>query len=219
MNRRKLEITEELRDLGFYSMADSLDNDRPRHEDYRFYSADLAKARRESTEEELPETVYIRAGELLDEWFSIKPVNVMERRVVKITKNQLKRIIREVISESSGTRAPYDSFGDVVGGRYNSRGRMVPAGGSVIPVSVEPAWDFITSMGAPRVSPSFWEDGKLMRFTPKELEALLNTILGLSGPGYRQWQAGEVAADRFIEELEDLVQVARERPEYFGEEY
>ena len=145
---------------------------------------------------------------------------------MKITKRQLKRIIREEkqklirearIDKRSGTQAPYDSFGDVVGGRYNSRGRMIPAGGSRIPVSVEPAWNFITSMGAPRVSPSFWEDGKLMRFTPAELEALLNTILGLSGPGYRQWRAGEVPADRFIEELEDLIQFAKKRPEYFGE--
>ena len=145
---------------------------------------------------------------------------------MKITKRQLKRIIREEkqklirearIEKRSGTQAPYDSFGDVVGGRYNSRGRMIPATGSRIPLRAERAWDFITSMGAPRVAPSFWEDGKLMRFTPEELEALLDTILGLSGPGYTQWRAGEVPADRFIEELEELVQFAKQNPEYFGE--
>ena len=105
MNRRKLEITEELRDLGFDFTADSLDEENPSASEYRYYSADMQKARRESTEEELPQAVYLRAVELVDEWFSL-PNQMMERKTMKITKRQLKRIIREerlkILRENQG---------------------------------------------------------------------------------------------------------------------
>ena len=135
---------------------------------------------------------------------------------MKMTEGQLRRILRRAINESSGTIAPGDTFTNK-GGRYNSRGRMIPRGGSEIHPRAQEAWDFICGMSAPNVAPSFWEDGKLMRFSPSELEALLNSLLGLSGPGYEEWSAGAYAADEFIEELEDLVQHAKENPEYYGE--
>ena len=99
MEIRQYEIAEELRDLGFVSTADSLDEDQPGRSEYRYYAQDMEKARRDSTEEELPNDTYHKAYDLVDEWFSLIPEyernQVVENKTVKITKNQIKRIIRE----------------------------------------------------------------------------------------------------------------------------
>ena len=129
---------------------------------------------------------------------------------MKTTVAKLKRIIREVLIESSGTKAPYDSFGDVVGGRYSSRGRMVPAGGSEIHPNAREAWEFLQDMDAPHVSPSFWEDGKLMRFGLGELEDLLDSLQEMTGPGTEEWQAGNPIADEFIDRLEEEIELMKQ---------
>ena len=129
---------------------------------------------------------------------------------MKTTMPKLKRIIRKILIETSGTKGSYDSFGDVVGGQQNSRGRMIPAGGSEILTNAKEAWDFICDMGAPNVSPSFWEDGKLMRFDVEELEDLLDSLLGMSGPGTEQWNADNTAANTFIEKLEDHISLVKQ---------
>jgi len=69
MNNEKIAICDELRDLGFPSMADSLEFDNPTIEDKQYYLADLDRAAAESTEEELPESVYFEVKALLDRFF------------------------------------------------------------------------------------------------------------------------------------------------------
>ena len=128
-----------------------------------------------------------------------------------MNKRQLRRIIRRVINESSGTKGPYDSFGDVVGGRHSSRGRMVPTGGSEIHPNAQEAWEFICDMDAPHVPPSFWEDGKLAsRFGLGELEDLLDSLLEMDGPAFAEWTVGEPAADAFIARLEEEIQLLQQ---------
>jgi hypothetical protein len=85
-----MDIIEELKDLGFYSLADSLESENPTNREYRFYAADIEKARRESTEEELSPLAYRRAQYLIDKYFELTESNQM-----KITKNQLREIILE----------------------------------------------------------------------------------------------------------------------------
>lgn len=128
---------------------------------------------------------------------------------MRTSKRRLRKILRKVLVES-GIKASGDSFGDVVGGRYNTRGRMIPSGGSEIHHWAQDAWDFINEMGAPNVSPSFWEDGKLMRFSVTALEKLLESIMYLSGPRYEAWEAGAYGADEFIEGLEDHIALRKE---------
>lgn len=65
----KITICGELRDLGFPSMADSLEFDNPTIADKQYYLADLDRAAAESTEEELPESVYFEVKALLDRFF------------------------------------------------------------------------------------------------------------------------------------------------------
>ena len=126
---------------------------------------------------------------------------------MKTTIAELRKIIKKVITEAnydSGTR-PYGSGGG--GGRYNSRGKLIPRGGSEISMEAQDAWNFITDMGAPAVSPSFFEEGKLMRFSLDELKALHFDILFLHGPEYKQWEKGAYMADEFLAKLQEHIEL------------
>ena len=91
-SQRQIEIIEEIKDLGFHMMADSLIEDNPTKADIVYYQQDIEKARRESTEEEFPINEYYKIHELIAEYFENY---LKEHHSMKISKNQLKKIIRE----------------------------------------------------------------------------------------------------------------------------
>jgi hypothetical protein len=92
------QIFEELEELGFSGMVANLEEERLNADGgididiMKYYLDDLERARVESTEEELPEHVYLRARELLGELFG-----VVSETVVRLTVGNLRKIIREAI--------------------------------------------------------------------------------------------------------------------------
>lgn len=76
---RQSQIEDELEDVGFPSMAESL-RDGAVASDYHLYIRDLHRARRENTEDELPTSVYNHVKSLLDEWFTIADQPLPMRR-------------------------------------------------------------------------------------------------------------------------------------------
>ena len=55
LSDEKYDIIDELNDLGFPTMASSLEEENPGIGEYRYYGSDLERARRETTEEEMSE--------------------------------------------------------------------------------------------------------------------------------------------------------------------
>ena len=69
--KRQKNIEDQLENLGFESIADSLREDAV-PSDERYYHLDLTRLRRDSTEEEFPKSIYNRVSRLIEEWFSIQ---------------------------------------------------------------------------------------------------------------------------------------------------
>jgi len=69
--KRQKNIEDKLEDLGFDSIADSLRFD-SKHAVESYFSIDLNRLRRETTEEEFPTSVYNQVSRLIKEWFSIQ---------------------------------------------------------------------------------------------------------------------------------------------------
>lgn len=95
MNNEKMAICDELRELGFPSMADSLEFDNPTIADKRYYLADLDKAAFENSEEEMPESVYFEVKALLDQFFEM---SIQENRR-KRSRNWINEAVRRVLLE------------------------------------------------------------------------------------------------------------------------
>lgn len=82
MNDEKIAICDQLRDLGFPSMANSLESDNPSTGEKQYYLADLDRARAETTEEEMPESVYFEVKDLLEQFFET-PVEENHQRMTE----------------------------------------------------------------------------------------------------------------------------------------
>ena len=95
MNNEKMAICDELRELGFPSMADSLEFDNPTIADKRYYLADLDKAASENSEEEMSESVYFEVKALLDQFFEM---SIQENRR-KRSRNWINEAVRRVLLE------------------------------------------------------------------------------------------------------------------------
>jgi hypothetical protein len=88
----KEQILQQLEDLGFPSLVDSIVEDNPSYGDLDYYITDVEKARRETTEEEFPQEEYQEVLSLIELYFR---AHVLRENKMKITKRQLKRMIRE----------------------------------------------------------------------------------------------------------------------------
>lgn len=115
MSNEKMAICDELRDLGFPSMADSLEFDNPTIADKRYYLADLDKAASENSEEEMPESVYFEVLDLLNRFFDLPiqegRVKIYKRNIgvavnMKRNKNWINEAVRKVLLE--GDESPID---------------------------------------------------------------------------------------------------------------
>ena len=65
----KEQIIEELKDQGFYSIAETLEDEKPSASEMRYLQTDVEKAYRQNTREEFPTKDYYRVIELIDLWF------------------------------------------------------------------------------------------------------------------------------------------------------
>lgn len=72
---------------------------------------------------------------------------------MKITKSQLERIVKEAIAGKEVHSGQGDYFSDVVGGRYNKRGRIQSAGFDLPPPEIEAAFKMIEDRGGPAYFP------------------------------------------------------------------
>jgi hypothetical protein len=102
LNENAYAIEDELEELGFPSLADALSTENPGPEEYRFYRADIEKARRENTEDEMSDADYKKAVKLLDDWFSLKKDNPTLRGMQesahsggRISRQQIRHIIQK----------------------------------------------------------------------------------------------------------------------------
>lgn len=77
--KRQKNIEDKLENLGFASIADSLRFD-SKHAVESYYSMDLNRLRRETTEEEFPTSVYNQVSRLIEEWFSIQKKSNPKKR-------------------------------------------------------------------------------------------------------------------------------------------
>ena len=107
LSDEKIDICDELSELGFPSMANSLEYENPEIEEKQYYLADLDRAAAENTEEELPESVYFQAKSLLDQFFEMPN----EDQIIRMAESKLRSIIQKVIKESGYEGRYFDRHG------------------------------------------------------------------------------------------------------------
>ena len=102
LSDEKIDICDELSELGFPSMANSLEYENPGIEEKQYYLADLDRAAAENTEEELPESVYFQVKSLIGQFFEMPN----EDQMLRMSESKLRSTIRRLIVEGKPKLVP-----------------------------------------------------------------------------------------------------------------
>tara|TARA_B100000212_G_scaffold331977_1_gene299731 strand:- start:1001 stop:1489 length:489 start_codon:yes stop_codon:yes gene_type:complete len=118
-------LLDELEMLGFSMLATAIETENPTVDESRYYLQDIERARRETTEDEMPTHVYHRALELVQQYFreyprgrGINESSQIKNMIAKIIRESKKGLIKEAGLAHHGIFSE-DYFYDLFVGEVN----------------------------------------------------------------------------------------------------
>ena len=136
---------------------------------------------------------------------------------MKIAKRQLKRIVKEAIAGKEAYSGHGDYFSDVVGGRYNRRGRIQSAGFNLPPPEIEAAFKMIDDRGGPayfpksEMDPSGGTRNAFSKLKTKDFETLHRYLASLTG----KYDKGAPGADELLDAIAEIIDLRKQHPDIF----